>query len=159
LLVVRRGTARAITVAPVFVISATIAALVIPRDHQQTLHGLRFIAAPLEVLAIILIVRRIAAMRQRPDARGDPLTRLEAAVREIFGESRAAKFIASEVAVAWYAMFGWKRAPDVPSGARSFTIHERGGWSSVVVGFIILIVAESIGVHLLVRLWSLTTAW
>lgn len=58
-----------------------------------------------------------------------------------------------------YALFGWNRRPDVPAGARSFTVHEKSGWSSVVAGLVVLIVAESIGAHLLLQLWSRRAAW
>jgi hypothetical protein len=159
LLVVRRGAARAITIAPVFVVSAAIAALVIPRAYHQTLYDLRFLLAPLEVVAIIVLLRRIAAIWPRGDAASDPLTRFEVAAREVFGESLAARFVASEVSITWYAIFGWRRTPHVPTGARGFTIHERSGWGSAVVGFIVLIFAESIAVHLFIQQWSATAAW
>jgi hypothetical protein len=158
LVVVRTGSARPITVAPVFAIAATIAAIAIPRGYQQTLHDLRFIVAPLEVVTIILLVRRIAAMRNR-EAATDPLTRIDSAARHIFGDTPVAGFVASEVAVISYALFGWNRKPDVPEGARSFTVHETCGWSTVAACIAVVIVAESIGVHLLIQHWSTRGAW
>lgn len=158
LVVVRTGSARPVTIAPVFAAAATIAAVAIPRGYQQTLHDLRFIVAPLEVVTIILLVRRIAAMRNR-EAASDPLTRIDSAARHIFGDTPVAGFVASEVAVIWYAIFGWTRKPDVPAGARSFTVHEKPGWSTVAACIAVLIVAESIGVHLLIQHWSTRGAW
>ena len=158
LVVIRSRAARPVTIAPVFAVCATIAAIVLPRGYQQTLHDLRFVIAPLEVFTIVMLVRRLAAIRQREPA-SDLYTRIDAAARQVLGDTPVAGFVASEVAIAWYAFFGWNRKPDVPSGARSFTVHERSGWGSIVACIIVLIVAESIGLHLLVQLWSRRTAW
>jgi hypothetical protein len=156
--IVRTGMARTVTVVPVIVAGAILAALVLPRAYQQTLHGMRLLIAPLEVLIIILVVRKLATMRRRETHR-DPLERFAFVAGETLGRGPAAMFIASEVAVMWYALFGWNRKPDIPDGARSFTVHERGGWGSVVACIIVLLVAESIGLHLLVQLWSRHAAW
>ena len=158
LVVVRTGNARPLTIIPVFVVCAAIAALVVPRPYHHLLHDLRIIAAPLEVVTIVLLVLRLAALR-REKAHADPLARFEAAAQQIFGRGPAAGFLASELAIVWYAIFGWNRRADVPEGARSFTVHERGGWGSVLACIIVLIVSESIGLHLLVQLWSAKAAW
>ncbi|HEY3056774.1 MAG TPA: hypothetical protein VGK31_12660 [Thermoanaerobaculia bacterium] len=157
-IIVRTGVARPLTIVPVFVAGAVLAALVLPRAYQQTQHALRLIVAPAEVLLIILLVRKLAAMRQS-ETHGDPLVRFHAAAAQILGKGPASAFVASEVAVMWYAFFGWNRKPDVPHSTRAFTVHERSGWGSVVACIIVLIVAESIGLHLLVQLWSRSAAW
>ena len=158
LVVIRTHAARPITIAPVFAACATLAAIVIPRGYQQTLHDLRFIVAPLEVITIVLLVRRVNAMRSR-SASTDVYSRIDAAARGAFGDNTAAAFVASEVAILWYAFLGWHRTPDVPAGTRPFTVHERSGWGTIAAAIILLIVAESIGLHLLVQLWSRRAAF
>lgn len=158
IVIVRMRKAHPITIVPVFVAGALLAAVVLPRAYHQTLYGLRLIVAPLEILILILVVRKLIVMRRRETER-DPVVRFHAVVAEILGKSPIAAFVASEVAVMWYAFFGWNRKPDVPEGTRGFTVHERPGWASVVAAFIVLIVSESIGLHLALQLWSRTVAW
>lgn len=139
LFVIRTGAARAITIVPVFVIGATIAALAIPRGQQQFLHELRFLVAPLEVVTILLIVRKI-----RSGAKPDNL---------VFG------VVATEVSVLRYSVAGWHRRIEVPADAKSFTIHERTGWGAIVAALMLVIVAESLAAHLLIQMWSVRAAW
>jgi hypothetical protein len=158
IVIVRSGSARPVTTAPVFAIAAAIAAWMLPRGNQQFLHNLRYVGAPLEIVTIALLVQRLMAMR-RSETSGDPLDRLRAAASAIFGDTIAAGFIASELAIVWYALFGWTRRPDVPAGAKAFTVHQRSGWGAVLAALIILVASESIAVHLLVQMWSVKAAW
>jgi hypothetical protein len=135
LFVVRRGRARLRTLAPVIVAGMFAAALIVPRDHQSLLHQLRFLAMPLEIVTIALAFRRL---RRGSD---DLLTRV----------------VVSEVQVLRYGVAGWfeKREKD----PRAVTIHERSGYGSIVACIAVLIVAESIGAHFLLQLWSVKAAW
>jgi len=144
LTVVRTGAARAVTLAPVFVGCMMLAAFVVPRGQQQFLHDLRFVSVPLEIVTIILIAKRLVRVRD-----------VETATRELFGDTRLAAFVAAEVGILWYALFCWRKKPQ-ESG---FTVHERSGWVSIVACILTLLIAESIGMHLLVQMWSPIAAW
>lgn len=160
MVVVRRGVARALSIAPVFAAGATLAALLLPRGQQQFLHDLRFVAAPLEIVTIALIAGRIRALRRNPRSpSADPADSIAVATAQVFGTTALSRIVASEVAVLWFALSGWNRQPAVPAGATKLTVHERSGWGSVVVCIVVLIAAESIGVHLLVQMWSIRAAW
>ena len=148
--VVRGGRARAMTLAPVFIGCAFVAALIVPRDHQQFLHQLRFAAAPLDLVTLYLIVRRLRATSHAT---------IEEAVRAVFGRTVVASFVATEVSILYHALFCWRDEPRVPGGATAVTVHQRGGWGSMVVCILVLIGFESIGAHLLVSIWSRTAAW
>jgi len=137
--VVRRGAARPITIAPVFAIGATIAALALPRANQQFLHDLRFLVAPLEVVTIVLVIRRIRSGKA-PD-------------------NIAFAFVATELSILKYAFAGWHNRTDVPPNARAFTVHRRSGWGSIVAALMLVIASESIAAHLLVQMWSVRAAW
>jgi len=142
--VVRGGGARPMTLAPVFVVCMMLAALVVPRGHQQFLHDLRYLSAPLEVITIIFLARRLTRVRD-----------VESATRAMFGHTRAADFVASEVSILWYALFCWRKQPE-ESG---FTIHKRNGWGTIVICIICMLAFESIGMHLLIQMWSVKAAW
>lgn len=142
--VVRSGAARPMTLAPVFVVCMMLAALVVPRGQQQFLHDLRYLSAPLEIVTLIFLGQRLAKVRD-----------VESATRAMFGNSRMADFVASEVSILWYALFCWrKKAPE-----EGFTIHQRNGWGTIAACIVAMIGFESIGMHLLVQQWSTTAAW
>jgi hypothetical protein len=131
-MIVRRGHARPITVAPVFVIGVAIAARLAPHGFAQEL---RFVAAPLELVTIALVARRLAAKR----ADDDPLTRA----------------VAFEITTLYYALFSWRK----PTSREGWSVHERSGWGTIVAAFLIVIAGEGIGMHVVVAMWSPRAAW
>ena len=64
----------------------------------------------------------------------------------------------TELAMFYYAIFGWRKKPAAVQG-HAFTLHERSGWGTVVACILVLIAAEGIGMHLLLGIWSKTAAW
>lgn len=156
LTVVRTGRARPITVAPVFVICVAVAARLIPHDQQAFLRQLRFLAAPLELVTVALVVRRVLDLRRAgAAASNDPLARITAACREIFGQTPLATFVAFEVTTLYYGLFAWrKKAP-----RDGYSVHERSGWGVIVAAFLIVIAGEGVGMHLLLSRWFPRGAW
>jgi len=141
-LLVRTGHARPVTLAPVFVVCTSAAALIIPRSDQAFLHQLRWLAAPLEVLTLGLVVASV--WRRRP---GGTRERIVGGI------------VTTELAILYYGLFSWRAEPDVPAGAIAITTHKRSGWGTIVVCFIVVIAFESIGLHLFVQHWSVKWAW
>lgn len=156
LTVVRPGHARAITLAPVFVIGVAVAARLLPHGQQSFVQQLRFVAAPLELVTLALIVRRVVAMRRAGSAAADdPLTRITAACREIFGGNPLATFVAFEITTLYYGLFTWRKK----TPRDGYSVHERSGWGVIVAAFLIVIAAEGVGMHLLVSRWFPRGAW
>jgi hypothetical protein len=150
---VRTGRAGAVTLIPLFVIGVAVAARIIPAAQHSFVDQLRYIAAPLDLVTIALVVRRVARIR-RIDGGGDPVARIERACAEMFGNGYAARAVAFEISIIYFAFSGWrKRAP------AGFTVHQRSGWGTVVGGFVFLIAVESVGAHLVVQMWSVKAAW
>lgn len=139
---VRPGHARAVSLAPVFVVCTSAAALILPRGDQAFLHQLRWVAAPLEILTVGLLAASV--WRRRPGG-----------VRErIVGG-----IVTAEVAILYYALFSWRAEAEVPPDAVAISTHKRSGWGTVVVCIIVLIAFESLGLHLLIQHWSVKWAW
>ncbi len=153
LFAVRTGRAGAVTLIPLFVIGVGIAARIIPAAQHSFVDQLRYIAAPLDLVTIALVIRRVARIR-RIDGSGDPVDRIERACGEIFGNSRAAAMVAFEISIAYYAFSGWWKRP-----AAGFTVHQRNGWATLIGVLVFLIGVESIGAHLVVQMWSVKAAW
>ena len=134
-LFIRDGLKPVSTVIPVVVICAVIARAVVPHDQQQFLRQLKYLTAPLDLIALFLVARSLAR------GRGS-------------GNNVVDRLIASEIAILRYGIVSWRK-PDAPG----FTVHRRNDWATIVVCFIVAIAAESLGVHLLVQHWSPTVAW
>jgi hypothetical protein len=153
LFAVRPGRAGAVTLIPLFLIGVAVAARIVPAPQHAFVDQLRFIAAPLDLVTIALVARRVARIR-RLDSGGDSVERIERACTELFGNGRAARIVAFEIAVIVYAFVGWRKpAP------RGFTIHQRSGWGTIVGVFVFLIAIESVCAHLVVQIWSVKAAW
>ena len=135
LLVVRSGVASRSSAVIVFVVCLAVAARIVPHDQQQFLHQLRFIGAPLDVVSMWLVARRLARGRGT-------------------GNGIVDRVVASELAMVRYGLLSWRKR-DVPG----FTVHKRNDWATVAVCLAVAIVAESIGVHLLIQHWSARVAW
>ncbi len=146
IVIVRTGAARPITIAPVFVIGVALAARLIPLGQQAFVRQLRWIAAPLELVTLALVAGRLMAMhRAGTAASDDPLARITAACREIFGRSPMATFVAFEVTTLYYGLFAWRKT----APREGYSVHERSGWGVIVAALLLVIAGEGIGMHFL----------
>jgi hypothetical protein len=153
LFAVRSGRAGAVTLIPIFLIGLGVAARIIPAAQHSFVDQLRFIAAPLDLVTIAVVVRRVARIR-RIEGGGDRVDRIERACAELFGNGRAARAVAFEIAIFDYAFLGWRKpAP------RGFTVHQRSSWGTIVGVFVFLIAIESVCAHLVIQIWSVKAAW
>lgn len=154
LLIVRAGLQPPVSVAPLFLLGLLRATWLAP--------GIAFtrplVASAAEIaICALLLVRVRRGLRAAHD--GDLLDRIESAAREIVPSTRAASVLAGELAVFWYAFASWRSAPDIPSGARAFTLHRESGVATLF-GFLAGIsLMEAALLHLLVARWSVTAAW
>jgi len=154
LVVIRGGHAKPLTIAPLFIVCVAVAGRVIPHDQQSLVQQLRFVSAPLELLTIAMIARRVIGMRKARASSADVADRIAAASAEVFGAGRLASIVASEVTILYYAFAGWGKS-DRPG----FTFHCRCGWGTLVAGLMMALVAESIAVHMFLLRWGWTAAW
>ena len=154
LLIVRAGLAPAVSAIPLCLLGILRATWLAP--------GIAFARPLVSALAEIAIVG-LLVVRVRRGLRvsraGDLLERMEHAAREVIPAYRAAAILAGELAVFWYA-FAWpRRRPEVPDGARGFTIHRQSG-VALLFGFLAGVsVMEAALVHFIVARWSVLAAW
>jgi hypothetical protein len=133
--VVRGGKASPLSIAPVFIGGTLLAALLVPRAYQQFLSQLKWIAVPAAEVVLLVAVARSKTMR-----------------------GRLFEVVESEASMFRYAFLGWREQPAEVEG-HAFTVHERSGWSTILACIIVLIVAEGIGMHLLLSRWNQIAAW
>jgi hypothetical protein len=154
---VRTGRSRPLSLIPVFLISASIAAAVIPAGHDGFLRTLAVAQAPLELVVVAALVIRLRRSASETAGETDILVRFRAAAESLFGKSRVGEAAVTELGALYYAATGWRK--DEVQGPGTTTFHRLSGWGSIVLCIAVLIVAESIAVHLFVQQWSPTAAW
>jgi hypothetical protein len=138
LLVVRRGLARPRTIARVVALGVAVSALIFGRE-------VRLLAVPLE-LGLVYIAYKSVRSAFRARASADAATALRAGLVEALGDNPAAKAVASELSVLWYALFSWGRK--APGG---FTAYKRAGWTAIYSAFAMVTVGEGLALHFFLR--------
>jgi hypothetical protein len=161
LLVRGRGWSPVIVV-PAFLVSLVAAGRVLPADRQQFLHAFEWLAIPLELFVISLVVvkARQVARRMRTEGPADPgalFERMRDAARQVLGTNFLSDALAFEIAVGHCAFAGWRARP--VSSPETFTYHRRVAYGAILTALLLVLVAETIGLHLLLQRWSATAAW
>jgi hypothetical protein len=156
---VRRGKASFASMIPLLAVCGLAARQIVPHANQQFLHQLGLvISAPLELFAIGWLVVR-ARNAKRMLGSGDVVDRLRAAALELTRNAVVAEVVVGEVIVWYFALFSWRRKPDVREGQTAVTVHEESGWGMILVALFIVMAGEVFGMHLVIQHWSHTGAW
>lgn len=71
----------------------------------------------------------------------------------------AARVLASELAVFYYALFAWRVRPHALANARAFTLHRESGIAMLFGVLAGVSLGEVLVVHLVVQRWSHTAGW
>lgn len=160
-LFVRRAGHSIVRLAPVVVASLLVASMVLPSGHQRALHFIEAIVVPVEFGLLGWIIWRTGkALREaRSSTALDPLEQFRSAAFGLLRNNRAAGVFASEIGVFFYALGAWRSVPHHRAGTTAFSHHRRSGQAGIVVGFVMLLLAEGFAVHLLLSMWNSVAAW
>ncbi|HEX4683564.1 MAG TPA: hypothetical protein VH277_12680 [Gemmatimonadaceae bacterium] len=153
LMVVRPGLAAARSVLPVFVASIVAAAITLPAGHRDLLRDLRYLALPLELVVIGMVVIGVRATNRRLALAGTTLDvpeRIRAALAESM-HGRIADVIALECSIFYYALASWRRKAFVPHGAQAFSYHRKNGYAALLYTLVRVTLMEMIALDFLVR--------
>lgn len=146
LLMVRPGRARPRTLARVAVLAIAFAALIFGRE-------VRLLGVPLELGVLYLAFTSVGkALRTR--AAADPAAALRQGFTDALGDNPAARALAYEFTVFWYAVVSWGR-----SAGAGFTAYKRAGWTAIYLALALCSVGEGIGMHFLLRRFGPLAAW
>ncbi|MEM1117836.1 MAG: hypothetical protein AAGJ11_15095 [Bacteroidota bacterium] len=150
LLLVRTRGRSVATLGPVIALSGLGACLVLPDAHQGRVALAVLLAeAALMAAVAVAIVRAV-----RLGAEGDPYGRIQAAATHVLGDHIGSRALASEIAVARYAL-GPLGAPE----AGTFGYRRSSGFGAVLAGVAVAAAVELVGGHLLVtHVWGETAA-
>jgi hypothetical protein len=110
----------------------------------------------LEVAILALLVVRLpSVVRGARAARGaGPLAALQAGLSAARVPPRVAAIVAAELGVLWLVCTGWFRHP----APHTFSMR-RTSWLAMAAMLGLLLVVESVAVHLLLARWSAVAAW
>jgi len=156
-LVVRCHHAHFRTMIPVVGLCILATSAIVPALHAGVLAWARHLIIPAEIGLLVYIALKVRAVLASRDGSNwqDPVEAATAALQRALGNAFAARLIASEFAMLYYAV-GWWGRPHVPQGAIAFA--PRRSVAALAV-FIPIVVIETVGMHLLVSMWSMTAAW
>jgi len=154
LLVVRAGLQPLTTMIPLCLLALLRASYLVPFPAATR----PILSAGAEIAVVALVITRVRRGLGKAE-RGDVLQRLEAAALEMVPSRRLAGVLATEMAVFYYAFGAWRKRPEVPDGARAFTIHRQSGAAALFGMLAAVSMMEAALVHLVVMRWSRTSAW
>lgn len=161
LLAVRRAGLPALTVAPVFLLSAGAASYLLPEAQHGWLEIVHYLTIPAEALLLAYTVRRLRRARNAyiGVAGSDMFDRLRHVLRSVAGTGWAAEVLTYEFAVWYYALGSWRIRSAGTGGLPAFTYHRRVAYGAIVGAMVVATAAESIAVHFLVAPHSAIIAW
>lgn len=151
-LVVRPGHRGKLSLAFIFLVGLLRASFAFP----QVIPERELIAAASEVALAAAIFT--AWRKSRNLTETDPVARLRQILAGILPSETAARALAAEFAVLYYA-FAWRAKPHVPDNAKPFTLHQRSGFGDILLFVGLASLLEIVPVHLVAARWNHTAAW
>ena len=101
-------------------------------------------------------VKMYRILKSTTSASTDFMTSLRTALHKMQIPALVKSVLVTEISTVYYALLCWKRAPVQP---HLFSSHKTGGHTSVFLGIIMVLIAESIGLHMLIQRWNTLLAW
>jgi len=152
-LAIRKSLVPKATVIRVFLLGVLTAGLLLG-NHSPLLHGIKtWISPVIETLVIIALALKFHKARKTVQEL-DFLSKCRSIVTNLTGSKRAGDILGSEFAVFYYAFSPAGKHPD-----NTFSYSRSSGAVPVLGVFLLCMLAEGIGLHLLIAHWGPTTAW
>lgn len=163
-LCIRNASRRKEWVIAVAAAAAVIIYVLTPAEHNRFLSSiLRWLILVVEfglitymllrLTAIVKRYRSIASMTAQP-----PMAVLREALIPVLGSGVLLEIVMSELGVFYYSIIAGIKRPDAPKET-SFTYHQTSQFKTVSIVFSIIILLETVGLHVLLSMWSPLLAW
>jgi hypothetical protein len=117
------------------------------------------VAGLCEAGLIGFVIVHLRRKRRRDRTNDDPLEEMKAALASVLPMPGAARLLAAELGVLYYALLSWRGKPHVASDAQAFSIYRRVGQADLLGVLPVLCLFEIVPVHLLLKHWSPAWAW
>jgi hypothetical protein len=160
-LIIRKTSVSAFTVARVLLLGIMLAGLLLSKSNTYFLGIIKTWISPIIEVALIAYLgrkfyRATKVAEKNNSAELDFLMHCRIILRSVLGSQKLANIIASEVAVFYYLFARKAKGID---NKKNFTCYRENGIVLVLSVFLSLFVIETIGMHLILQLWSKTAAW
>ncbi|SHG41486.1 hypothetical protein [Winogradskyella jejuensis] len=160
LILIRKTDIPKFTVVPVTIIGVVLASYIIPTEHQTVLRLFKTWVLPIIELGIISfvlfkVVKTIKYFHSIKTTKTDFFDLLKKTSSETFSKPISI-FLATEIAVIYYGFIYWKKRALKPN---EFTYHKTSGSVGLFIAFILIIAAETIGLHAILLESKPTIAW
>lgn len=151
-LLIRKKAISNKTVFSVMMIGLLVASLVLPKDNQVFLGTIKVFLVPIvEIGLIVFVVIKargvLKRIKESKDQSLDFFDVINKACREIL-PSKVAGIFASEIAMVYYGLFSWKKKE---LQENQFTYHKDGMATSVILGFLLVVVIEMFVTHSMMK--------
>lgn len=156
-ILVRPGIRARGSVVPIFLLGALHASMLYPNARAVTasIGGL----CEAGLIGYVAVQVRSKSRRKSDSRLEDPADSIRAALESVFPATRAARLIALELSILYYALLSWRARPHVPANAQAFTLHRRSGHVELFYVIALAGLMETVPVHLLLGHWSRVWAW
>jgi hypothetical protein len=163
-LVVRPSRLPPITIAPIFLLAVVIAGYILPPAGRSYLNMLILLVPLVELALLCVVVWKVRGIYQHyRHARHQRIyfiDALETSVHSTFGKNLAIRLLTIEFSLIFLACFGFfMKFSLINPQHKVFTYHRKSRYPMIFVVFLLLIVLETIGLHLLIQHWSPLVAW
>ncbi|GAB3176232.1 hypothetical protein [Telluribacter humicola] len=161
LFLIRNKRIPKITVVPLFVLGIVLASLLLPAHQQYHLGLVTTYLLPMVELVLLSVIfyyvhKAVRTFRQSTGESQDFYLILKKSAVRAVGYPRLAKVLATEIAMLYYALLAWKKAP---RSQQSFTIYKENGVTALLGSILFVATIELFITHLLLTRWNATVAW
>ncbi|MGB0521929.1 MAG: hypothetical protein ACPGJS_03160 [Flammeovirgaceae bacterium] len=146
-----------ITVVPFFIIGLALSSLLLPENtHLSFMKS--WVLPLIELVVLGTITYKVIQLRKAYQTQKgeDFLAMFRKCGAEVLGNRLLANALATEASVVHYAFFNWKKRPSVPN---AYTYHLKSGIGGTLIGFIMVLLIETIALHFIAASWSVVLAW
>jgi len=158
--IIRKRNIPNITAVSMFVLGMIVLSYFLPKEHQQWLELAKTYLVPVLELGIVgLVVYKFVqlskAYRKKKDNSQDFHRILKQAASQVFPK-KFASLVVAEISMIYYAFIQWRVKKRTE---HEFTYHEKNALTSIIAGFTLIIIAETIGLHSWLVTWNVTVGW
>jgi len=158
-LIIRKRKIPKITVVTMFVLGVILLSVFLPKENQTLLDGVKTYFIPLLELGIFSFLvyktTQISKAYKKEKKSQDFYSTLKLAAAQVFPK-KIALILVTEISVIYYGFIKWK-SPKLAS--HEFSYHKKNALISILAGFTLIIIAETVGLHSFLVKWNLIVGW
>lgn len=158
-LIIRKRGIPKITVVTIFILGMVLLSYFIPEEHQQFLNNVKTYFLPFLELGILsLVIYKVVQLTKaykREGTKKDFHSALQEAGAKVLPE-KLSTILVTEVSAVYYGFLQWKFKK---LAENEFSYHKKNALISILAGFTMIIIAETIGFHAWLVKWNPIVGW